>query len=242
MRGAAGNLRSSQASESWGRHTVKRRIGGDRRARGRFEIVGTLSGTLETTQRLGLRNVGPGGALIESKVPLPIGSRLTGKLSLEGQTREVRAEVRHAAGPTGRGGERYLVGVEWVDMTPIDDLLREPARPGRESQAPVPERRRAGRMTTREGAEIYRPAWTTIELVDISTIGVMFVAPQEMARGEKGQLRLRLGDKDFVSEIEVSRVDRHPSASRGFRIGATFTVLDDIHRATLEEFIGTARH
>ena len=221
---------------------MKRRIGGDRRARGRFEIVGTLSGTLETTQRLGLRNVGSGGALIESKVPLPIGTRLTGRLSIEGQTREVRAEVRHASGPTGRGGERYLVGIEWVDMTPIDDLLRDPARPPRENQAPVPERRRAGRTTTREGAEIYRPAWTTIELVDISTIGVLFVTPHEMSPGEKGQLRVRLGDRDFVSEVEVSRVDRHPLPSKGFRVGAVFTVLDDVHRKTLEEFIGTARH
>lgn len=223
---------------------MKRRIGGDRRARGRFEIVGTLSGTLETIQRLGLRNIGPGGALVESKVPLSIGSRLTGRLSLDGQTREVRAEVRHAGGYAVRGGgERYVAGIEWVDMaTPIDDLLREAARLGREAVRSAPERRCAGRMTTRDGSEINRPAWTTIELADISSIGVLFVAPQEMSPGDKGQLRIRLGGKDFVSEIEVRRVDKHASASRGYRVGAIFTVLEDVHRATLEEFISTARH
>jgi hypothetical protein len=63
-----------------------------------------------------------------------------------------------------------------------------------------------------------------------------------MSAGEKGQLRIRLGDRDFVSEVEVARVDRHPVPSKGFRVGAVFTVLDDIHRKTLEEFIGTARH
>jgi hypothetical protein len=223
---------------------VKRRIGGDRRARGRFEIVGTLSGTLETTQRLELRNVGPGGALIESKVPLPIGSRLTGRLTLEGQTREVKAEVRHTIGQRVRGGsECYLVGIEWVDTpTPIDDLVPDAAKHGKESQRSTPERRRAGRMPTRGGSEISRPAWTTIELVDISTAGVLFVAPQEMAPGEKGQLRIRLGEKGFVSEIEIRRVDRHSLAFKGYRIGAIFTALDEVQRETLEEFIRTARH
>ena len=223
---------------------MKKRIGGDRRARGRFEIVGTLSGTLETIQRLGLRNIGTGGALIESNVPLPVGSRLTGKLTVDGQTREVKAEVRHGSGHRIRGaGERYLVGVEWVDMaTPIDDLVPDTGKLGKTGQRSVPERRRAGRMPTRDGSEISRPSWTTVELVDISTIGVLFVAPHEMAPGERGQLRIRLGDKGFVSEIEIQRVDRHTSAVKGYRIGAVFTALEDGHRLTLEEFIGTARH
>ena len=126
--------------------------------------------------------------------------------------------------------------------TPIDDLVPDATKHRRETQGSVPERRRADRIPTRDGSEISRPAWTTIELLDISTIGVLFVAPQEMAPGERGQLRIRLGDRGFVSEIEIQRVDRHPSVFKGYRIGAIFTALDDVHRVTLEEFVGTARH
>ena len=49
---------------------MRRKIG-DRRIRPRFDIVGDLWGTLETVLQLPLRNVGRGGALIHSHVPLP---------------------------------------------------------------------------------------------------------------------------------------------------------------------------
>ena len=223
---------------------MKRRIGGDRRVRGRFEIVGTLSGTLETIQRLGVRNVGAGGALVESMVPLPVGTRVAGRLSLDGQTREVKAEVRHIGQHHARGGDgRYLVGIEWVDVPmAIDDVLRHVARTGREHAGSVPERRRAGRLPIREGSEIQRPTWTTVALIDISSAGVLFVATQEIPVGETGQLRMRLGDNGFVGEIEVCRVDRRALPSGGYRIGAVFTALDQVQQAILETFISTGRH
>ena len=228
---------------------MKRRIGGDRRVRGRFEIVGTLSGTLETIHRLGVRNVGPGGALVESMVPLPVGTRVTGRLSLDGQTREVKAEVRHMEQHRVRGGDgRYLIGIEWVDVPMAiddvlrDDVLRHVGRTGKEHAGSVPERRRAGRVPIREGSEIQRPTWTTVALIDISSAGVLFVASQEIPLGETGQLRMRLGDNGFVGEIEVRRVDRRALPSGGYRIGAVFTVLDHVQQAILEAFISTARH
>src|SRR5262245_42317214 len=49
--------------------TMKRRIG-DRRGKPRFEIVGDLWGSLDTSTTLTLKNLGRGGALIESPLPL----------------------------------------------------------------------------------------------------------------------------------------------------------------------------
>ena len=46
----------------------------DRRVRPRFEIVGQLWGTMETVVAMTLCNVGYGGALVESDVPLPSNS------------------------------------------------------------------------------------------------------------------------------------------------------------------------
>jgi hypothetical protein len=175
---------------------------------------------------------------------MPIGTRVTGRLSLDGQTREVKAEVRHVGPHRVRGGEgRYLVGIEWVDAPmAIDDVLRHVARTGREHPGSDPERRRADRRPIREGSEIQRATWTSVELIDISTAGVLFVASQEISLGERGQLRMRLGHSGFVGEIEVRRIDRRALPSGGYRVGAIFTALDQAQQTILEAFISSARH
>ena len=75
-----------------------RRKLGDRRGRPRYDIVGDLWGTLETVLRLPLRNVGPGGALIESHVPLPAESihRLTFSYDGQDASTQVRDSTRQA--------------------------------------------------------------------------------------------------------------------------------------------------
>ena len=98
---------------------MKRRLG-DRRIRPRFEIVGELWGTLETVLRLPLRNVGMGGALFESHVPLVAESihRLTWKCA-ERET-FVQVRVRHARPLESADGERsYLIGVEFLTVNPL---------------------------------------------------------------------------------------------------------------------------
>jgi hypothetical protein len=200
-----------------------------------------LSGTLETIQRLPVRNLGPGGALIESTASLSVGSRLTGRLLLNGQSREVKAEVRHATTkPLRSESARYLVGIEWVDVAaPLEGMIfGDPVKSRRQTSRPGPERRQGARMKAKAGAEISRPSWTTVELVDISTSGVLFVVPQGIGPGDRGQLRIRLGDKGFAGEIEVLRVH---SDRAGLRAAAVFTTLDEASRTTLEEFIGSAR-
>jgi len=220
---------------------VKERIRGDRRTKNRFELVGSLPGTLETWHRHRVRNLSSGGALVESAVPLAAGSRLSGRLTLQGSQRDVKAEVRHAQeDDAGSGAGRYLVGLAWADGThPIDDVLAAGAGwlqtlPGEM------ERRHWPRVPLADGAEMNRPEWSTVTVLDISASGVLFLAPERMAVGAKGQLRLRLGDNGFVGDIEVRRSDRHQTPSGGYRVGAAFTSLADGSRASLEDFIGMA--
>jgi hypothetical protein len=223
---------------------VKKRIG-DRRFRGRFEIVGTLPGTLETWQRSGIRNLGPGGALIESPVALPAGSRISGRLSLRGQIRDVRGEVRHVSpGESTQDGVRYLIGIQWTEaVIGLNGLLAgEPIIQRRGTPRQGVERRQAPRLVAGNDVEITRPAWTTVQILDISTTGVLFEAPDSLDVGQQGQLRVRLGDQIFAAEIDVRRVDKRPSSSKGHRAGAVFSALDETNRATLERFIGTARN
>ena len=223
---------------------MRKRIGGDRRARSRFEIVGTLPGTLETWDRLGVKNVGAGGALIESTTLLSVGSILRGRLLLHGQIRDVKAEVRHAVQQGSRRvGEPYFIGIKWLETTPpIDDLLLGDTAPPRRAIPRGTERRSASRFAAMDGAEINRPSWDTVELVDMSVSGVLFLAPRWMPIGEQAQLRLRLGEKSFAAEVTVRRSDMRVGPEGTYRIGAAFRALDEDNRATLEQFIARARH
>lgn len=218
---------------------MKERIRGDRRAKNRFELVGTLPGTLETWHRHRVRNLSAGGALVESTVPLAAGSRLSGRLLFQGSQRDVKAEVRHAQEDgAGGGAGRYLIGLAWADGTrPVEDILGGGmARP---LSAEI-ERRRWPRVPSADGTEVNRPEWSTVTVLDISVSGVLFLASERMSVGSKAQLRLRLGDNSFIGDIEIRRSDRYQTPSGGYRIGAAFSSLAEGSRASLEDFIGMA--
>ena len=97
---------------------MKRRLG-DRRLRPRFEIVGELWGTLEVALRLTMKNVGMGGALFESHIPLATESihRLTWEFDRE---TDVQVRVRHVRPIASIDGERaYLIGIEFLSLNPM---------------------------------------------------------------------------------------------------------------------------
>ena len=98
---------------------MRRRLA-DRRTMPRFDIVGDLWGTLEIAIRLSLKNVGPGGALIESSVPMPVGSLQRLTLDCDGERVATQVRVQHVrpiAGPDSR--EAYYLGVEFVSPHPL---------------------------------------------------------------------------------------------------------------------------
>jgi hypothetical protein len=218
---------------------VKKRIG-DRRRRPRFEIVGTLTGTLEVWQRFRLLNLGAGGALIESMTPMLPGSRVNGRVSICGQLRDVRAVIRRVTPDSGR---RYKVAVEWGNALPENDMLlaadQVPSR--RRSFRQSGERRRTIRVTPTKSPEIRWPAFSTVQLVDISTDGVLFNSPVPLTAGEKAQLRMRLGDRSFSGEIEIRREHTKSAKQSGYPFAAVFTSVGEASRLTLDEFLGDQR-
>jgi hypothetical protein len=95
---------------------MKRRLG-DRRGRPRFEIVGDLWGTLDTVIGMPLLNVGRGGALVESFVPLPLDSIHHVTLNCDGQQTPTSVQVRHLRPVTGTdGAQHYLIGLSFLSM------------------------------------------------------------------------------------------------------------------------------
>ena len=97
---------------------MKRRLG-DRRLRPRFEIVGELWGTLETALRLSLRNVGTGGALFESDVPLAPESIHRLSWSYAERQTAVQVRISHVRPIEATDGMRYLIGIEFLALNPL---------------------------------------------------------------------------------------------------------------------------
>jgi hypothetical protein len=90
---------------------------GDRRGRPRFEIVGELWGTLDTVIAMPLRNIGRGGALVESAVSLPALAVHHVAVNCEGEQTSASVRVRHVQSTIGVDGrDRYLIGFEFLSM------------------------------------------------------------------------------------------------------------------------------
>jgi hypothetical protein len=88
---------------------------GDRRTDLRFEIIGQLWGSLETVEHLPLRNLARGGALVESRAPLNPETVRAVRLAFGDQINDIQARVRHVTSEIDGTGERYLVGLEFIE-------------------------------------------------------------------------------------------------------------------------------
>lgn len=96
-----------------------RRGMGDRRLKPRFDVVGQLAGTLDAAVPMGLRDVGRGGAQVESFVRLAAGSLHRATFSCAGIEAAVQVCVRHVEPVVSSSGEqRYLIGVEFLGPSP----------------------------------------------------------------------------------------------------------------------------
>jgi hypothetical protein len=94
---------------------------GDRRTSVRFEIVGSLWGTLQLTEAARVVDISPGGALIVSPVAMAIDSVGPVKLTLGNEEVTVDARVRHfrpVSGADGGDAARYLIGLEFATVPP----------------------------------------------------------------------------------------------------------------------------
>jgi hypothetical protein len=202
-----------------------------------------LTGTLETWQLQAIRNLSAAGALVETPTPFSVGERVNGRLLFQGRGRDVRGEVRRVTPRIVDKGEKwYLVAIQWIESVgQMDELLAiQPADSEGGSPQEV-DRRRSHRVNSLGRAEIGQPKWATVDLLDISVSGVLFVSDEALAAGDKGRLKVRLGDQTLTAEIEVRRKDTHSAARGGFRVGASFVGLDEDTSLLLEAFVGERR-
>jgi hypothetical protein len=99
--------------------TPKPRLG-DRREQLRFEVAGQFWASIDLGEDAVLRNIGTGGVLVETGLTcLSTGIR-GAQIAIDERGSEVTVIVRHVSPVTGspNGGTRYLVGLEFVNVSP----------------------------------------------------------------------------------------------------------------------------
>jgi hypothetical protein len=102
---------------------------GDRRLLLRFEVVGSLHGTLELSEPARVLNLSTGGALIRTALLLRVGSVQTIHLNVAGRTTRVAGLVRRLTPIESEAGQAaYSVGLEFVSPSPaaaasLEELL-----------------------------------------------------------------------------------------------------------------------
>lgn len=95
---------------------MRRRLA-DRRGRPRFEIVGELWGTLETGIGMPVRDIGRGGALVQSSMALAPQSVHHVAVSCNGGHAPASVRVQHVRPMVGEDGRSwFLIGVEFLSI------------------------------------------------------------------------------------------------------------------------------
>lgn len=91
-----------------------------RRAQMRFEVMGTMSASVVSTETLQVLNLGLSGVLVESPLPLPPNAEYRMQLVLEAHVSEVTVKVRRVSSSVtlDSGPPRYRIGLEFIAMTP----------------------------------------------------------------------------------------------------------------------------
>jgi hypothetical protein len=101
------------------------------------------------------------------------------------------------------------------------------------------ERRRAPRREVVDGELAVLPWATSVQILDVSTAGVLVQSAQSARPGATGRLTLTLGGEPFSADVEVRRVTPAPGTG-DCRIGMMFIDLSADNRRTIERF--TAQH
>jgi len=219
--------------------SVKPRAG-DRRAHVRFEIVGTLVGSVEVWRPLVVRDLGLRGALLETTEPLRVGTRVKGRLKVRDLSEEVEGEVRHGRARASAVAQYAGIAFAGALSTRMADALWLQGKTTAAASA-AHDLRRGWRIACGGEAVLELANWASVWLRDLSMGGAMFTTGAALEAGRTGRLRTTLGNRSFVAEIELRRVEApNDTDQRGaYRIGALFLSMDEGSRHSLAAFLAT---
>ena len=86
----------------------------------RFDVSGQLWASLEKVDPVALRNIGEGGALVEARLPPGIRTPRSAHVAFGQPGPEVNAIIRHVSPAPADESDRSLVGLEFVNLSPVN--------------------------------------------------------------------------------------------------------------------------
>jgi hypothetical protein len=99
------------------------------------------------------------------------------------------------------------------------------------------ERRRSPRYVLDYGEFVGLPFSLTVQVMDITTAGVLLQSPRPIQVGSRGALRLTIGDQSLTTDVAVIRLSAPAAGTDAqYRIGAQFVGMSPEHRRLLERF------
>jgi hypothetical protein len=93
---------------------------GDRREHLRFEVAGQFWASFDFGEDAVLRNIATGGVLVETSLICLSKATCAAQIAFDERGPALNAIVRHVSPATGSpdGGSRFLVGLEFVNVSP----------------------------------------------------------------------------------------------------------------------------
>jgi len=99
------------------------------------------------------------------------------------------------------------------------------------------ERRGARRYEVQTGELAVLPQAITVQVIDISTAGVLLQAGRAVEPGVRGALRMNIAGTPFTAEVQVQRMSPVTGGrDSGYHIGAAFVAISSEHRQMIERF------
>ncbi len=106
--------------------------------------------------------------------------------------------------------------------------------------ADLEERRRHRRLTPDEDVRLSLSVLLEVEIIDVSTSGLMFSSEVELTIGHRLQVLTLLGGEPFSAWVDVRRAERESPLSpqaRRCRYGAAFVAIEEKSRRNLQRFL-----
>ena len=100
------------------------------------------------------------------------------------------------------------------------------------------ERRRSGRIVMGHIQPATLPTSQSVQVLDISVMGVLLQSSRPVEPGTRGSLKLNFWGTPFAADVEVRRTVPVTNDGRtvGYRVGATFVTIAPEHRQLIERF------
>jgi hypothetical protein len=105
-----------------------------------------------------------------------------------------------------------------------------------------PDRRRFPRYEATNGLIAIRPVSMAVQMLDLSSEGVLLACPQPQRLGAKLRVTAQISGRRLEADLDVRHAsnqwDQHV---KGYRVGGRFVALDPMARCVIDDLMGEAR-